>query len=122
MATTALTRTSGTAAAGEFVGRDLKFVNLNYSGIAATQGTVDGNLEKAARVLSKFSTITAVGTAATDDVIFMVEGLPSGSVNDVTGTSRAIAAALKADLEASIGSGTATFTIYSGLGSTGFVA
>ena len=118
-----VTQVNGAVQAIENVGRDVKFVKVNYSGIAATVGTVDGNFDKATKVIANYSTITIVGTAASDDCIFMVEGLPAGNVKDnVDGTVRAIAAALKADLEASIGSGTATFTIYNGLGSTGFAA
>ena len=121
-----ISQVNGYATAGEFVGRDVKFVKVNYSGIAATVGTVNGNFDKAVKVLEQYSTVTIVGTAATDDCMFMVEGLPAYVADHSQGgdnsSGTAIATKLKADLEASIGSGTATFTVYSGLGSTGFAA
>ena len=90
--------------------------------------TMDGQavFKLAVKVLEQYSTVTIVGTAATDDCMFMVEGLPAYVADHSQGgdgtSGTAIATKLKADLEASIGSGTATFTVYNGLGSTGFAA
>ena len=115
----AIDRTNGGIAAGEFIGRDVKFVKCALTGIHTGFTAVDSNLEKVARVLSKFSTITVVGTPASDNVIFLVEGLPSGNVLDVTGTSAAIATALATDADAATG-GSTTWTIYNGLSGTSF--
>lgn len=115
----AITRTNGGVTAGEFIGRDVKFVKCALTGIHTGYTAVDSNLEKVTRVLSKFCTITVVGTPASDNVIFLVEGLPSGNVLDVTGTSAAIATALATDADAATG-GSTTWTIYNGLSGTSF--
>lgn len=115
----ALTRTNGGVTAVELVGRDLKYVNCALTGIHTSYTAVDSNLEKVTKVLAKFCTITAVGTPAADNVKFVVEGLPSGSVEDYTGTSAAIATALATDADAATG-GSTTWTITNGLSGTSF--
>lgn len=110
----AITRTNGGATAGEFIGRDVKFVKCALTGIHTGYTAVDSNFEKVTRVLSKFCTITVVGTPASDNVVFLVEGLPSGNVLNVNGSSEAIATALATDADAAT-SGSTTWTIYNGL-------
>jgi hypothetical protein len=104
---------------GEFIGRDVKFVNCALTGIHTGYTAADSNLAKVTRVLSKFCTVTVVGTPAGDNVKFLVEGLPSGSVKDYTGTSAAIATALATDADAAT-SGSTTWTITDGLSGTTF--
>ena len=99
---------------GEFIGRDIKFVKCALTGIHTGYTASNSDLAKVYRVLSKFCTVTIVGTPASDNVVFLVEGLPSGNVKDVTGTSAAIATALATDADAAT-SGSTTFTIYDGL-------
>lgn len=117
--TTALTRTNGGVTAGEFIGRDIKFVNCALTGIHTGYTAVNSDLEKVTRVLSKFCTVTIVGIPASDNVKFVVEGLPSGNVQDVTGTSAAIATALATDADAATG-GSTTWTITNTLSGTTF--
>jgi hypothetical protein len=105
--------------AGEFIGRDVKFVNCALTGIHTSYTASDSNLAKVTRVLSKFCTITIVGTPAGDNVKFLVEGLPAGNVQDYTGTSAAIATALATDADAATG-GSTTWTITNGLSGTTF--
>jgi hypothetical protein len=104
---------------GEFIGRDVKFVNCALTGIHTNYTLADSNLAKVTRVLSKFCTVTVVGTPAADNVKYLVEGLPAGSVKDVTGTSAAIATALATDADAATG-GSTTWTITNGLSGTTF--
>jgi hypothetical protein len=104
---------------GEFIGRDVKFVNCALTGIHTNYTLADSNLAKVTRVLSKFCTVTVVGTPAGDNVKFLVEGLPSGSVKDYTGTLAAIATALATDADAAT-SGSTTWTITDGLSGTTF--
>ena len=104
---------------GEFIGRDVKFVNCALTGIHTNYTASDSNLAKVTRVLSKFCTVTVVGTPAGDNVKFLVEGLPSGSVKDYTGTLAAIATALATDADAAT-SGSTTWTITDGLSGTTF--
>ena len=104
---------------GEFIGRDVKFVNCALTGIHTSYTAADSDLAKVTRVLSKFCTVTVVGTPAADNVKYLVEGLPSGSVKDVTGTLAAIATALATDADAAT-SGSTTWTITDGLSGTSF--
>jgi hypothetical protein len=104
---------------GEFIGRDVKFVNCALTGIHTSYTAADSDLAKVTRVLSKFCTVTVVGTPAADNVKYLVEGLPAGSVKDVTGTSAAIATALATDADAATG-GSTTWTITNGLSGTTF--
>ena len=104
---------------GEFIGRDVKFVNCALTGIHTSYTAADSNLAKVTRVLSKFCTVTVVGTPAGDNVKYLVEGLPAGSVKDVTGTLAAIATALATDADAATG-GSTTWTITDGLSGTTF--
>ena len=113
------TRTNGGVTAGEFIGRDVKFVNCALTGIHTGYTAANSDLEKVVRVLSKFCTVTIVGTPASDNVKFLVEGLPSGSVKDYTGASAAIATALATDADAATG-GSTTWTITDGLSGTTF--
>ena len=113
------TRTNGWAAAGEFVGRDVKFVKVTATGLETSYAAADSNFEKAVRALAKFCTITVVGTPASSNCVFLVEGLPTGNVVDVTGTSAAIATALATDMDAANGL-TATVVIYNGLSGATF--
>lgn len=114
-------RTNGGTTAGEFFGRDLKFVKLNLTGVHTGYTAVDSDLEKCARVLSKYSTISVVGTPASDNVVFVVEGLPTkvgdNSADQSGGT--AIATALATDADAATG-GSTTWTVYNGLSGTSF--
>ena len=105
---------------GEFIGRDVKFVNCALTGIHTNYTLADSNLAKVTRVLSKFCTVTVVGTPAADNVKYLVEGFPAGNVLDVTGASAAIATALATDADAAIGSGSTTWTITNGLSGTSF--
>ena len=104
---------------GEFIGRDVKFVNCALTGIHTGYTAADSDLAKVTRVLSKFCTVTVVGTPASDNVKFLVEGLPAGNVINVNGTSQAIATALATDADASTG-GSTTWTITNGLSGTTF--
>jgi len=104
---------------GEFVGRDVKFVNCALTGIHTNYTLADSDLAKVTRVLAKFCTITIVGTPASDNVKFLVDGLPAGNVLNVNGTSQAIATALATDADASTG-GSTTWTITNGLSGTTF--
>ena len=104
---------------GEFIGRDVKFVNCALTGIHTNYTLADSDLAKVTRVLSKFCTVTVVGTPAGDNVKYLVEGLPAGSVKDVTGTLAAIATALATDADAATG-GSTTWTITNGLSGTSF--
>ena len=104
---------------GEFIGRDVKFVNCALTGIHTGYTAADSDLAKVTRVLSKFCTVTVVGTPAADNVKFLVEGLPAGNVLNVSGTSQAIATALATDADASTG-GSTTWTITDGLSGTSF--
>lgn len=113
------TRTNGYTTYGEFIGRDVKFVKCVLTSIESGYAAVDSNLEKVTKVLSKFSTITVVGTPASNNVVFVVEGLPTGNVLDVTGASAAIATALATDADAATG-GSTTWTIYNGLSGATF--
>jgi hypothetical protein len=113
------TRTNGGVTAGEFIGRDVKFVNCALTGIHTGYTAVDSDLEKVTRVLAKFCTVTVVGTPASDNVKFLVEGLPSGSVKDINGSLAAIATALATDADAATG-GSTTWTITNGLSGTTF--
>ena len=107
------TRTNGGVAAGEFIGRDIKFVKCALTGIHTGYTAVDSDMEKVTRVLSQYSTITVVGTPASGNVIFVAEGLPT----TVGGT--AIATVLATDADASTG-GSTTWTVYNGLSGTSF--
>jgi len=114
-----VTRVNGSVAAVELVGRDLKFVKCAATGLETNYTNVDSNFEKAVRVLAKFCTITIVGIPASGNCMFVVEGLPSGNVINVSGTSQAIATALATDADAANGL-TSTWTIYDGLSGTSF--
>ena len=113
------TRTNGWAAVGEFVGRDVKFVKCAATGLETSYAAADSNFEKAVRVLEKFCTVTVVGTPASGNCVFLVEGLPTGNVLDINGSSAAIATALATDADAANGL-TSTWTIYNGLSGTTF--
>jgi hypothetical protein len=114
-----ITRTNGWAVASELVGRDLKFVKCAATGLETSYQAADSNFEKAVRVLEKFCTVTIVGTPASGNCMFVVEGLPAGNVQDYTNTSAAIATALATDADAANGL-TSTWTIYNGLSGTTF--
>jgi hypothetical protein len=113
------TRTNGWAAVGEFVGRDVKFVKCAATGLETSYAAADSNFEKAVRVLAKFCTVTIVGTPSSGNCVFLVEGLPTGNVLDINGSSAAIATALATDADAANGL-TSTWTIYNGLSGTTF--
>ena len=116
------TRANGGATAGEFFGRDLKFVKCNSTGIHTSYTAADSDLEKVTRILSMYSTISVVGTPASDNVMFVVEGLPT-TVGDNTADQSggtAIVAQLNADANVSIGSNAARFTVYNGLSGNTF--
>ena len=104
---------------GEFIGRDVKFVNCALTGIHTGYTASNSDLAKVTRVLQKFCTVTIVGTPASDNVKFLVEGLPTGNVLDYTGTSAAIATVLATDADAATG-GSTTWTITNGLSGTTF--
>ena len=114
-----VTDNSNKVTLGEFIGRDVKFVNCALTGIHTGYTASNSDLAKVYRVLSKFCTVTIVGTPASDNVKFLVEGLPSGNVKDYTGTSAAIATALATDADAATG-GSTTWTITDGLSGTSF--
>jgi len=105
---------------GEFIGRDVKFVKLAATGVETNYASSDSNFAKATRVLAKFCTITIVGTPSSGNVIWLVEGLPTGNVLDVTGASAAIATALSTDVEAASSLTSTTWTVYNGLSGTTF--
>ena len=104
---------------GEFIGRDVKFVKCALTGIHTGYTASNSDLAKVTRVLQKFCTVTIVGTPASDNVKFLVEGLPTGNVLDYTGTSAAIATVLATDADAATG-GSTTWTITNGLSGTTF--
>jgi len=113
------TQSYGYAVAAEQVGRDVKFVKCAASGLETAYAASNSNFEKAVRVLAKFATVTIVGTPTSGNCMFMVEGLPTGNVLDVTGASAAIATALATDADAANGL-TSTWTIYTGLSGSTF--
>lgn len=119
MATLLTPSTPTQARPGEFVGRDLKFVKVAASGIETSYNTTNSDFEQAVRALAKFCTITVVGTPASGNCMFVVEGLPAGNVQDVTGSSAAIATALATDIDAASGL-SSTVTIYNGLSGNTF--
>lgn len=114
------TRVNGGALAGEFVGRDLKFVNVALTGIQTNYTSPESNFEKVVRVLERYSTVTIVGTPAAGNAVFVVEGLPP-TVNDnspdQSGTS--IVTQLQTEANAAT-SGSCVFTVYNGLSGTSF--
>ena len=114
-----VTDNSNKVTLGEFIGRDVKFVNCALTGIHTNYTASNSDLAKVTRVLQKFCTVTIVGTPASDNVKFLVEGLPTGNVIDVTGTSAAIATVLATDADAATG-GSTTWTITNGLSGTTF--
>ena len=114
-------RVNGGALAGEFVGRDLKFVNVALTGIQTGYTAPESNFEKVVRVLEKYSTVTIVGTPAAGNAMFVVEGLPP-TVNDNSpdqSGSTTIVAQLQTDANAATG-GSCVFTVYNGLSGTSF--
>jgi hypothetical protein len=114
-------RVNGGTIAGEFFGRDIKFVKATLSGIETGYASPDSNFEKVARVLSRFSTISVVGTPASNNAMFVVEGLPT-TVGDNTADQSggtAIVTQLQTEANAATG-GAVTFTVYSGLSGTSF--
>jgi hypothetical protein len=114
-----LTRTNGWAQAGEFVGRDVKFVKCTATGLETSYAAADSDFEQVVRALAAFCTITIVGTPASSNCVFMVEGLPSGNVTNYLGASQAIATALATNADAASGL-TTTFAIYDGLNGATF--
>ena len=114
-----VTDNSNKVTLGEFIGRDVKFVNCALTGIHTGYTASNSDLAKVTRVLQKFCTVTIVGTPASDNVKFLVEGLPSGNVIDVTGSTAAIATVLATDADAATG-GSTTWTITNGLSGTSF--
>ena len=113
------TRVNGYAAPGEFIGRDVKFVKCAASGLETSYAAANSAFEKVVQTLAKFSTVTIVGTPAAGNCVFVVEGLPTGSVQDYTGSTAAIATVLATDADNASGL-TTTWTIYSGLSGTTF--
>jgi hypothetical protein len=115
------TRVNGGTTAGEFVGRELKFVKCALTGIHTGYTAAESDLEKVTRVLSRFCTVTVVGTPASDNVMFVVEGLPTklgdSSADQSGGT--AIATGLATYADAATG-GSTTWTVYNGLSGTSF--
>jgi hypothetical protein len=115
------TRTNGGAAAGEFVGRDLQFVNVALTGIQTSYTAVNSNYEKIVRVLEKYSTVTITGIPSGGNAVFMVEGLPptvSDNTPDQSG-STSIVSQLQTDANAATG-GSCVFTVYNGISGTSF--
>ena len=95
------TRTNGTAAPAEFVGRELSFVTYTANAAIGASG-VDSALERIVRSAQTFGTVTIVGTpSGTPGVVTLVmEGLSniataaalSTAANvSLTGASRIIA-------------------------------
>jgi hypothetical protein len=118
------TRVNGYAAPAEQIGRDIKFVNVAWTGIHTSYDAPGSNHELATQAVAQYCTVTIVGIPASDNAKFMVEGLPthvggSDGVVGSVGTGTAIATKLKADIEAAIG-GTATVTVNSSLSGTTF--
>lgn len=118
------TRANGGAvggAGGEFIGRDIKFVKVTAVGIHTSYAAAGSNFEKAVNVLSKFCTITVVGTPAADNCVFVVEGLPTtvgdSSADQSGGT--AIATKLATDADAANGL-SSTWVVYNGLSGATF--
>lgn len=107
------TRTNGGVAPGEFIGRDIKFVKCTSTGIHTDATLVDSDHEKATRILAQYSTITVVGTPASDNAIWAVEGLPT----DVAGT--AIVSQLNTEGNAALTNST-VWVVYNGISGTSF--
>lgn len=115
------TRVNGGALASELFGRDLKFVKATMSSIETGYTSPDSNFEKITRVLSRFSTISVVGTPASNNAVFVVEGLPT-TVGDNTADQSggtAIVTQLQTEANAATG-GAVTFTVYNGISGTSF--
>ena len=116
---TSLVRVNGTTQPTELFGRDIKFVLCAATGIHTTYTTADSNFAKAVRVLEKFCTVSVIGIPASDNVRFIVEGLPTGNVLTAAGALVDIAAALKADCDIANGL-TSTWTINDSMSGTTF--
>ena len=115
------TRTNGGALAAEFVGRDLKFVNVALTGIQTNYTVADSNYEKVVRVLEKYCTVTITGIPSSGNAVFVVEGLPttiSDNTADQSGGT-AIVTALQTDANAAT-SGSCVFTVYNNISGTSF--
>lgn len=115
------TRVNGGALAGEFVGRDLKFVKCALTGIETGYTAAESNFEKVVRVLERYSTVTIVGTPSSGNAMFVVEGLAT-TVSDNTADqsgSTTIVAQLQTEANAAT-SGSCVFTVYNGLSGTTF--
>ena len=115
------TRVNGGAQAGEFFGRDIKFVKATLSSIESGYASPDSNFEKIVRVLETVSTVSVVGTPASNNAMFVVEGLPT-TVGDNTADQSggtAIVTHLQTQANAATG-GAVTFAVYNGLSGTTF--
>jgi hypothetical protein len=116
------TRTNGGGKAGEFVGRDLKYVKCTSTGIETSYTAPDSDYEKVIRILEKFSTVTITGIPVSSNAVFVCEGLPI-TVGDNTADqsgSTSITAQLNADANVSIGSSAVRFTVYDNISGTSF--
>jgi hypothetical protein len=115
------TRTNGGALAGEYIGRDLKFVKATLTSIETGYTAADSNYEKIVRVLEKYSTVSVTGIPASNNAIFVVEGLPTtvgdNSADQSGGT--AIVTQLQTDANAAT-SGSVVFTVYNNISGTSF--
>lgn len=100
---------NGGARVGQFVGRELEFVLLAKTGIQTGFTDVDSNFEKAVRILQTYGTMTIVGTPASDNVIFVMEGM----------SNKATKGNIEADLNAALSGGCVITLMTAGLkGST----
>jgi hypothetical protein len=115
------TRTNGGALAGEFIGRDLKFVKATLTSLETGYTAVDSNYEKIVRVLEKYSTVSITGIPTSNNAIFVVEGLPT-TVGDNTADQSggtAIGVQLMADANTAT-SGSVGITVYNNISGTSF--
>jgi len=108
-------RTNGGAQPGEFFGRELKFVQCTKTGIHTNHANVDSVFEKVTRVVANYSTISLIGTPASNVAMFVVEGLPS----DVSGT--AIVSELQTAANVATGGAGCVFAVFEGISGNTFV-
>jgi hypothetical protein len=116
------TRTNGGALAGEFFGRDLKYVKATLTSLETGYTAAESNYEKIVRVLEKYSTVSITGIPASNNAIFVVEGLPT-TVGDNTADQSggtAIGVQLMSEANTATG-GSVGITVYNNISGTSFV-
>jgi len=89
-------------------------VRCTKTGIETDNDKPDSVFEKVTRVVAQYSTISLVGTPASNVAMFVVEGLPS----DVAGT--AIVSELQTAANAATGGAGCVFAVFEGINGNQF--